>query len=178
MSIVFTIEQFNKEELHKELMSGYCNRPLDTVPLKNFLMENGMEEQHWNNIYASIEDNKKIHNSIIFFMLDPQIALKMIPQRWYDFFPDGFVKFVDDAGKDLTYEGKRDLFRRTAYFELEGPSKIMMADIHINTFLEHIPDFMYDLLLQKPDDIDKIIAYCKDRKQEDSVGYSKLLMLK
>lgn len=172
------IDMPSKEQLHAELLSAPYARPADTETIKKIYLEGGGQLEQWNNISSTIETNQKIHDSIIFFMFDPQVALRIIPQRWYDLLPNGFVEFVDNVGSDLTYEGKRDLFRRTMYFEIEGPSKIMMADIHIDKFLEFIPDFMFDLLVNNPDDIDKIIAYCKERKQEDSVGYSKLLMLK
>lgn len=146
--------------------------------LKEFFISNGMEETQWNEICSAIETSGKIHESILFFMVNPFDILHMIPQKWWNMFPDGFIDTIEKLGKNMDATAKRDLFRRAAYFRIKGPSFIMLRDVNIDDFLESISEEMYDIVMSKPEEIDSLISYCKSHGQEDTSGYSKLLLLK
>lgn len=155
------------------------NRPPDSNILKNLFMANGMSESQWSAIEKHIEDTREIHHSIIFFILDPFIGLKLIPQRWYDMFPPGFVDFVENVSNTIKEENRVAFFHRVMHFDINNSLyKILDRDVHIDDFLTYIPDCFLDIIMSNPAVLEKVIEQCKNNNQEDSIGYTKLLLLK
>lgn len=155
-------------------------QPIDTTTIKNLLISNGMKDYDWESIERFIEETQQISQSVIFFILDPYEALKIIPRSWTNMFPTGFLEFLDNLNNKLNLDKdqKAGLFRRTAYYNIEGLYQILLHDVHIDDFLTYIPDIFLDILMNNPNEIDKIIEQCKKNKQDDSIGYTKLLLLK
>jgi hypothetical protein len=56
--------------------------------------------------------------------------------------------------------------------------KILDRDVHIDDFLTYIPDCFLDIIMSNPAVLEKVIEQCKNNNQEDSIGYTKLLLLK
>ena len=154
-------------------------QPTDSSSLKKLLVDEcELEESGWNTIVKLIEEENSIAQSIIFFYLDPQVALKLIPQSWIDSFPKGFLECWNKLSENLEYKNSRDLFRRMARSSVDGVSIVMMRDVNIDDYLEHMPDYMYNQLLENPEEVDTMIKRCEDHGQENTFGYSKLLLLK
>lgn len=155
------------------------NLPFDSTIIKNLLLANGMSQSQWDDIEKHIEDTRKIHHSIIFFILDPYVALQLMPQRWHDMFPPGFLDFIYNLNTKLKEDQKIALFRRSIHFDINNSLyKILNNDIHIDDFLTYIPDCFLDIIMSNTSVVDKLIEQCKYNKQEDSIGYTKLLLLK
>ncbi len=154
------------------------DRPVDSSLIKNLLIKNGMTETDWNNIERYIEDSSRIHHSIIFLILDPYFALKLIPQSWILMFPEGFLEFLENLNKTLNKEKQVLLFRRAIEFDITGIHRIINEDVHIDDFLRYIPGIFFDKILSDSKCLDQIIKHCKSLGQDDSIGYTKLLLLK
>ena len=154
-------------------------QPTDSSVLKKLLVDTcELEEEGWNTIVKLIEEENSIAQSIIFFYLDPQDALKLIPQSWIDSFPKGFLECWNKLSENLEYKNSRDLFRRMARTVVDGVSIVMTRDVNIDDYLEYTPDYMYDSLLESPTEVEKMIKFCEEHGQENTDGYSKLLLLK
>lgn len=155
------------------------NRPHNSNVIKELLMNNGMSNKQWTEIESHIENTRLIHHSILFFIMDPYDVLLLIPQSWIDMFPNGFLDCLEQLNKKLDENQRIDLFRRAMYFDIEyGLCQILKRDIHIDDFLTYIPDIFLDKILSNSLIVDKIIEQCKMNKQDDSIGYTKLLLLK
>ena len=61
---------------------------------------------------------------------------------------------------------------------VDGVSIVMTRDVNIDDYLEYMPDYMYDSLLESPTEVEKMIKFCEEHGQENTDGYSKLLLLK
>ena len=152
-------------------------RPTDLTELKAMMYKNGMTDAEWahaENAYAE----GRIYG-IIWFILDPTTALNLLPQSLIDTITPGLLDFIEVLGSKMERQSQKDdLFRRSMMWKDTNVANIMLRDVHIDDFLMNIPQELLDKVMGNTDEINKLVAYCNEHKQQDAAGYSKLLLLK
>lgn len=154
-------------------------RPTDTSIIKNLLIANGMAQEQWDAIDNHITKTKKIHHSIIFFIIDPFIAVQLIPHSWLALFPDGLISFVVKSTENMEHSRRVALFRASLFFDIGvGISNLIKKDFTIDQLLEFIPACFLDIIIKQTEVLDALISACELYGQSDYIGYTKLQLLK